>query len=372
MLGLKGEGLAVEIFGLGPCGGSVLGGDGVVAFFEEEIAEGEIGFWGIGNIGVGDLEIAFGEREIAGVEGADAGVEEVEGPEARIGSGEEDERGGASGEEQVKADTSPAGAVEIIPKVPEAKGAEDDETGDSGEAVAFGDKDGEKGGEMEEDGGGDPAGAGEESDGGERSCEAEGGDPAEVEAWGENVVVAEAFDGADIVVLEGVPEVGEFGGEELEPSAGVFRDISLGFGGPEAGDLGAGEFFAEIAFGDGEGIFEHAFLGGAEAWGHFGVAVGGGVIADPEVDSAMGGEEHGLISDAVIVNPHGGGAEVDAPDEEGEGEGDFGEAFSDGSRFFDGKTDGEEEERDGEKDGGDEGGDDADEDAQGQPRVPKG
>ena len=55
-----------------------MGGDGVVAFFEEEIAEGEIGFWGIGNIGVGDLEIAFGEREIAGVEGSDAGVEEVE------------------------------------------------------------------------------------------------------------------------------------------------------------------------------------------------------------------------------------------------------------------------------------------------------
>src|SRR5437667_12361428 len=52
-------------------------------------------------------------------------------------------------------------------------------------------------------------------------------------------------------------------------------------------------------------IVEHLGLSGSYSRRKTGIAGGFGIIADPEIDTAVGGKKNGILGDEIIVNPTG-------------------------------------------------------------------
>ena len=55
----------------------------------------------------------------------------------------------------------------------------------------------------------------------------------------------------------------------------------------------------------GDRILEHRGLSGSYSRRKTGIAGGFGIIADPEIDTAVGGKKNGILGDEIIVNPTG-------------------------------------------------------------------
>ncbi len=223
---------------------------------------------------------------------------------------------------------------------------------------------------MEEDGGHDPGRLGKSPERGQQSGKAEGGDQAELQARRQDAVVAQQLDDAKVIVLVGIPKIPKLDAHESHPCGKVGGNVGVGLGGPEFRDLGTGQFPAGSRLGEGDGVFQEAFLGGADARGHLGIAGGCGVVADPEIDAAVGGEHDRLVGDEVVVNPGGRSADIQPRDKGRDGGGDLRSACRPGLVARHAAKHGDDQQRDGKKDGGHQHGDEAAEEAETEPRLP--
>src|SRR5438132_9219271 len=82
-------------------------------------------------------------------------------------------------------------------------------------------------------------------------------------------------------------------------------DIRSGFVRPITGNFFVLERSTGVRFRLGDRILEHRGLSGSYSRRKTGIAGGFGIIADPEIDTAVGGKKNGILGDEIIVNPTG-------------------------------------------------------------------
>src|ERR1700682_1265153 len=113
---------------------------------------------------------------------------------------------------------------------------------------------------MEDDGCRDPARDRKGAPGEGHSRNAEDSHQAEMDAWKKNTVFAQVRDHAEIVVLEGVPEIPELAGEEAHPGAGIRRDVIAGLARPVPGNLRTAHDPTRGGFGLVDRVLQHLAL----------------------------------------------------------------------------------------------------------------
>ena len=126
-------------------------------------------------------------------------------------------------------------------------------------------------------------------------------------------------DDAEIVVLEGVPEVANFDEKQFEPGPEVVFYVGFGLPRPIRGYFRTLQRSASRFFSGRDRIFQHRFLARMQAGRKAGISGGERIVADPKIDAAVRGKENGVARNEVVVDPARRRPNSDADEDEADG-----------------------------------------------------
>ena len=158
---------------------------------------------------------------------------------------------------------------------------------------------------MNEYGGYDPAGLGLPQGGQHQTRQSEQGYQPEPDSGKQHAVFLHGNDDSQVVVAERVPEVSQLGEQEAYERLRVCADVVVRPLRPVRGHLVVAQRPADLIFGKGNRVFEESLLVRAHARRYPRVTGSLRIVADVEVDSAVGRKQHGLMSHEVVVQPAG-------------------------------------------------------------------
>src|SRR4051794_4287033 len=142
-----------------------------------------------------------------------------------------------------------------------------------------------------------------------------------------DLVCAQIYDHADIVVFEGIPKISEFAREKFQPGARIRNDVIARLARPVIRNFRAFQGSASCGFGLLNRVPQHLTLAGVQTR-KARIAVGFRIVSKPKVYATMRGQEYVITRDGVVVDPAGRGADEDADDKQRGGAGEGADACS--------------------------------------------